>query len=295
MLEQRNGRWYDIVNDREILLGPSLEDELSTEERASALAMMELTWKDLEAPDPLPQSHSNARFQRPAGDQDGRGTCVCFALASAMEGLYARAGVHVELSTQYINWVLMRRGTPPRDWCADGLRLIDAVEYLKAEGVCTAQLCPYELERDIRSRCKADPTPAAIAKAGYRLRESQTLTPSTYGTTALSFTDALKRWLAAGKDITISLHPLFSTRLAEDIFDVVRRPSGEIYYPAPGNRPSHAMLMTGYGLSQTGVPYFECKDSRGPKWSHGGFMWLSEAFVAAYVRYGVVIVSADRP
>ncbi len=283
------GRGSIAVGDDTFILDPEGEDdELDMAEREASDA--DNPYWDISANAPegvaqLANSVDHRPYETAIKNQDGRGTCVCFASLANLEAILKRHEKgDCDLSEQYANWLYMR--IAGKNQCDDGLRTTLAARHLSSYGVCEESLAPYEVREVVQEHCLASPSKEVIAGAKYGIATYTLIDRLGLQGPSIANPSYLERLLAEDHDITFGTKVAWGHPDDNGVHDVILDPYGN---PLP-SRGGHAMLVVGYERApDTPIPYIVCKNSWGPDKGVDGYYYLSYDYIRTYAKYGYIV------
>ncbi len=223
--------------------------------------------------------------QTPVKDQKGRGSCVAFAVASAMESYLSwKTNVQHDISEEHMFKLFKdSKGANCNEY---GFYYTGAREVLDDNRVCSEALLPY-----------ADPSecviPAACSAASTYALKSATIITKEADPSAPEYhvrnTKLLESLLDAGFDISIGLAVAGTgwdgTTPQTGIIDVQLKSDGT---PADSNG-GHAMSVVGYNRPGG---YFLIKNSWGTDWGRSGYGRFSYDYIQTYASGALVVTDA---
>lgn len=215
-------------------------------------------------------------FQTKVRDQLDRNTCASFAVVAAMEALLKGGGDEIDLSEQYLNWLV--DGTQ----CVDFAQTWRIAERLEKHGICQEKFHKYTSRADATRECKARPSQEAIGNAIFGVEAWRKLQKTRITGPGIGNPNYLECLLAEGSDVVLELEIAWE-RNPDGVYHIAKGPLG-----AFSSGQKHAMLVVGY--DRTGeLPYFICKNSYGDSVEHSGYFHVSCAYVSLYSIRGLVL------
>ena len=217
-------------------------------------------------PASLPSSYSLA--MPPVRYQGTEGSCVAFAVtyARACEQYYKTGAVNYSdaenvFSPEYVfNQVSEQDGI--------GSAVVNALNLLKSQGVCTWQSMPYSATNG----CSVMPDAAQIAEAtNYKI--------TSYSRIIHSDQTAIKTMIA-GK------HPVIASFTVDQNF--YNACSGFIWNSLTGNSGSHTMLLCGYDDAKHA---YKAINSWGTAWGDAGYIWIDYDFFPVTSSYYTYVLT----
>lgn len=239
-----------------------------------------------EKPNLVQVSVDHSPRQTPVKDQKGRGSCIAFAVAGAMESFFKwKTNVQHDVSEEHMFKLFKdSKGANCNDY---GFYYTGAWEVLSHNKVCGEAQLPY-----------ADPSqcvvPAACTNAAaYSLTDVTIITntpPENAPGWYASNTKVLESLIDAGFDVSIGTGVAGtgwsgSGAAATGIIDVELKADGAPLAP----NGSHAMNVVGY--HRTGG-YFIVKNSWGTDWGRAGYARFSYDYMQTYVNGALVVTDA---
>jgi len=202
----------------------------------------------------------------PVGDQGGEGSCVAwgttYAARSIMWGKDHSASWNQSVnifSPEYVYNQIKAKGS-----CSSGSYTVDALNLLKAQGVCTWTMMPYT---DVSCKTKPNATQTANA-ANYK----------TGGyTTVLVSADAIKNQLAIGKPVIVA-GPVDRNFMYLTGATVLGQRSGSL--------GGHCYCVVGYDDTKGA---FKIQNSWGTTWADSGFGWISYTSITSWWQEAYVL------
>lgn len=219
-------------------------------------------------------------------DQRGRGSCVAFAVASALESHLRWKGSAVQHDISEEHMFKMFKDSQNENCNAYGFWYHDAWSVLEGKKVCSESQQPY-----------ADPSQCVISStcstgAAYSWKSVLQIPHTSYPTAKgwqASNTKLLEGLLDFGFDIAIAVGVAGTTwdgtTPATGMIDVELYPNG----PPVLAHGSHAMTIIGYHRPGG---YFILKNSWGADWGRGGYARFSYDYMQTYATSGLVVIDA---
>jgi len=208
----------------------------------------------------LPSSASLKRYAPPPKNQGVHGTCTAWASAYAARTILLaqrqdidKSAAELAFSPSYVyNQIRLTED------CSYGVYITDALDLLKKKG-CV----PF---RDFGYECTRKVTSTDIKKArAYTIQDYKRLFMRTGNTTQNTVIQPIKKAIAEGKPVIISMRCFASFEEAEDVWN-----------PAHGYDESkgyHAMTVIGYDDTKYGGAVY-LMNSWGKNWGRNGFTWV---------------------
>jgi hypothetical protein len=234
-------------------------------------------------PDLLPAvvDHRLDRTEGPVRDQGGAPACTAFAIAAGLDHALARwSGLPASVSVMQI-W--SRYHSPHENMSLSsnlGLPLGSEARWAYTEREATSWVACSEFAKPPRTGC-GKPVDDARAQAVAQSPLGHFTEVEYLGVPEVA---VLESKMAAGQDVvaTFELPASFAPK---------GRP-GARYVPhwtrSAGTDAGHALLLSGYARLPHGT-YFLVHNSWGPGWGDGGYAWLHEETVRAWLREAVAL------
>jgi hypothetical protein len=234
-------------------------------------------------PDVLPAvvDHRLDRTEGPVRDQGGAPACTAFAIAAALDHALARwSGLPATVSVMQI-W--SRYHSPQENMSLSanlGLPLGSEAKWSYAEREAISWVACSEFARPPRAGC-GKPVDDARAQAVAQPPVGHFTEVEYLGVPDVA---VLEGKMAAGQDVVATFE--LPVSLAP------RGRPGARYVPhwtrSAGPDAGHALLLAGYARLPHGT-YFLAHNSWGTSWGDGGYAWLHEATVRAWLREAVAL------
>lgn len=243
-----------------------------------------------EAPPPLPPGEKPTAFSlRPRyealgldiKDQGRRGSCTIFGTLGVMEYHYAVRGQNLRLSEQFAAWAAAQASGSTQK--LENYSSRDLINGIKAHGVCTEELMPYDSRRTGR------PSPEALADASLRRSISETI---------------FQRYRENRRQNGFTEQTLqaicWSIYEGHPVTAAVAWPEGSVPLDADGNiewksrtaPPSgHMVVFVGYEVDSRwpGGGRMEIRNSWGEEWGINGYAYVDFDYLKKYGKEAFAI------
>ena len=228
----------------------------------------------------LPVLTSLKKYTPEVGHQGDTGTCVGWATAYAARTIMEaqKQGWHdpalITAQAFSPSFVYNQIRSEQHDECRSGVRIEDALEVLKQNGVVRHSEFPFECDRSIT-------TVDTVDASFNRIKDYKKLFDINSNNKVLP----IKKSLSEGNPVVVGLE-------ITDSF--VSLHGAPLWMPGQEERiAGHALTVIGYDDNRYGGA-FELMNSWGPSWGQNGFIWIRYSDFESYVKYAFELIGEEH-